>query len=156
MTQRVRIVIFFFISFSLARSTYHSTLDPRPFSIRAERNITSHFQLGQKAYLTMTYCVKSNVGAADDQGRSTRRSRFSEGTTTGLPIVASQNPIRYPCRQGEEFNGRGCRYRFVDCPHAKHARRQGADFCYGVTGRRIVEWYKLGYSPEEIAHATQR
>ena len=22
----------------------------------------------------------------------------------------------------------------------------------GVTVRRIVEWYKLGYSPEEIAH----
>src|SRR4030095_714765 len=33
MAQRVRNVIFFFICFSLSRSTCHSTLDSRPFSL---------------------------------------------------------------------------------------------------------------------------
>ena len=50
-------------------------------------------------------------------------------------------------------HGQASRYRFVNRSHSRHTgggrpRISGT----GVTVRRIVEWYKLGLSPEEIAH----
>ena len=50
-------------------------------------------------------------------------------------------------------HGQGSRYRFVNRSHPGHTgetlpRISGT----GVTVRRIVEWYELGLSPEEIVH----